>query len=393
MIQIPNYVKFILDILEKNGYEAYIVGGSVRDALRGHAPDDFDVTTNAEPETVQHLFDGVSKVLLTGLKHGTVTVLSDGKPVEVTTYRTDGDYKDNRHPENVTFVKNIDADLSRRDFTVNAMAYSPTRGLVDLYGGKADLKNHILRCVGNADMRFHEDALRILRALRFAAVLGFEIEQNTAEAIIENRALLLNVSAERIRTELFKLLCGKDAARILHNFSEVFFTIVPAWNTDAFTSQVQKLTSWPEDAAQRFGALLMPNASHFEQCKTAIDTLKTDSKTSSALEFSMVHANEVFSAGQAELQRALYRYGEAHLRFLLHLQQNADAIRTLDMIAENNLPYRISDLKIRGEDVAALGYTGKQIGEVLTALLMQVIDGKVENEKDSLLLKLKKGCV
>ncbi len=393
MIQIPNYVKFILDTITSNGYEAYIVGGSVRDALCGHTPDDFDVTTNAAPETLQRLFDGLCKMILTGLKHGTVTLMCEGNPVEVTTFRTDGDYKDNRHPENVTFVKNLDADLARRDFTINAMAFSPASGLVDLYGGKADLEQKILRCVGDADTRFHEDALRILRALRFAAVLGFDIEKNTAEAIIKNRKLLLNVSAERIRTELFKLLCGKDAVRILKIFADVFFTIVPAWNTKDFASQLLKLSALPKVAPLRFAALLLPNANHLDLCNAAIAALKTDKHTARVIEFSMRHAHVVFSADDAELQRALYRFGETHLRFLLCLQQNTDALYALDAIIANKRPYRISDLNICGDDVATLGYTGEQIGEVLTSLLMQVIDGKLENKKENLLASAKKGCV
>lgn len=393
MIQIPNYVKFILDTLEDNGYEAYVVGGSVRDALRGKTPDDFDITTNAAPEAVQHLFEGSCKVILTGLKHGTVTILSEGKPVEVTTYRTDGDYKDNRHPEMVTFVKNLDADLARRDFTVNAMAYSPIRGLVDLYKGKSDLEQKILRCVGNADTRFHEDALRILRVLRFAAILGFEIEQETATAAIQNCNLLLNVSAERIRTELFKLLCGKDAERILHDFADVFFTIIPAWNTPSYAAQIKKISALPEDPAIRFSMLLLPNAENQTLCDTAVAALKTDRETADNIRFAIRHADEVFSPAQADIQHALFLYGETHLQFILRLQQNTNAIQTMHEILKSGLPHRISDLDIRGEDIAAEGYTGKEIGNVLTNLLMQVIAGEIENKKSALAAKIKKGTV
>ena len=207
---LPSHVEYILATLEAAGYHAHIVGGSVRDLLLGKNPDDFDITTSALPEETKAVFSD-KRTVDTGIKHGTVSLILDGKPYEITTYRLDGEYKDSRHPEAVYFTKNIVEDLSRRDFTVNAMAYNPTTGLVDPFGGRDDLKLGIIRAVGDPYVRFNEDALRILRGIRFSSVLGFKIEDKTSKAIREKRQLLSKVSAERIYVELKKMLSGIDS--------------------------------------------------------------------------------------------------------------------------------------------------------------------------------------
>ncbi len=393
MIQIPEYVKFVINTLNTNGYAAYIVGGSVRDALRCGTPDDYDITTDAEPNEVCRVFDGVCKVILTGLQHGTVTVLSDGEPVEVTTFRTDGDYIDNRHPQSVTFVKSLEYDLARRDFTINAMAYAPHLGLVDLYGGKQDLENRILRCVGDADLRFHEDALRMLRALRFAAVLQFDIEEETARAIHENRALLKNVSAERIRTELFKLLVGADAEKILLAYGDVFFTVFAqlkaAYTPESYAAAVRSINTLESDAVLRFAALLLPAASKYaSECFSAADSLKTDKKSTDKLKFAVTHAHDTLPTDEIAVKHALNRYGEEHLVFWAKLKNAHETLACIESVLQSGDAYRISDLALGGDDVANAGYTGKQIGEVLNALLTLVIEGKVENEKEALLKEI-----
>ncbi len=395
MIKIPTYVQFVLDTLAASGFAAYIVGGSVRDALRQKTPDDFDVTTNAEPNEICAVFEGKCKVILTGIQHGTVTVLSEGKPIEVTTFRTDGNYADNRHPEKVTFVKSIDADLARRDFTVNAMAYTPNGGLVDLYGGTQDLQNRILRCVGNPDIRFHEDALRMLRALRFAAVLQFEIEAETAKAIHENRTLLNNVSAERIRTELFKLLTGADAEKILLAYRDVFFTLFPqladAYTHENYEDAVRNVSALEKDAVLRFAALLSPVAPLCPAaCFSVIDSLKTDKKSADALKFSIQHANDALPATSTETKHALNQHGAEHLTFWAKLKKDANALSAIETVLQSGEAYRISDLAVSGDDIAVLGYKGKQIGEVLNRLLTQVIEGKLANNKETLLNAIKK---
>jgi tRNA nucleotidyltransferase (CCA-adding enzyme) len=226
VINIPQQVNRAIDILEKNGHSAYVVGGAVRDAIMKKPAHDWDITTSALPEETMDAFEGF-RIIETGLKHGTVTVIVDGTDLEITTYRIEHGYSDNRHPDKVDFTDRVEDDLSRRDFTVNAIAYSPVRGFADPFGGRDDIEKNVIRCVGEADKRFGEDALRILRALRFSSVLGFEIDPDTAESIHRNYPLLKNISVERIFVEMSKLLCGKDAGRILREFEDVVFYILP----------------------------------------------------------------------------------------------------------------------------------------------------------------------
>ena len=217
---LPDNIIFVLSRLEEAGYEAYLVGGCVRDPLIGREVSDYDITTSALPSEVEKVFADL-RVIETGIKHGTVTVLSDEEPVEITTFRTDGDYLDSRHPESVTFTRKVEDDLSRRDFTVNSIAMDKDGKYVDPFGGREDIERRIIRCTGDPDKRFSEDALRIIRALRFSSVLGFEIEDETARSIHANRELLKKISVERVFIELKKLLCGKDVFRILIDYSDV----------------------------------------------------------------------------------------------------------------------------------------------------------------------------
>lgn len=210
-IKLPEQVKYIIDTLECAGYEAYAVGGCIRDSVLGRRPDDWDITTSAKPMEVKALFE---KTVDTGLKHGTVTVLLQHKGYEVTTYRIDGEYEDDRHPKSVEFTGDLEKDLERRDFTMNAMAYNDRQGMVDIFHGISDIEQKMIRCVGNASDRFEEDALRMMRAVRFSAQLGFEIEEDTKAAMLPRVDHLKNVSAERIRVELSKLLLGKDAGML-----------------------------------------------------------------------------------------------------------------------------------------------------------------------------------
>ena len=226
MLTIPAGADFILRRLMENGFDAYVVGGCVRDSLLGLFPHDWDICTSARPEQMQAVFADC-RVIETGLKHGTLTVLHDRIPYEVTTFRVDGGYTDHRHPDNVSFVSNVVDDLARRDFTVNAMAWNPQTGLVDAFHGQEDLRAGIIRAVGDPKTRFTEDALRILRALRFASVYGFRIDDATSQAAHDLRHTLTDVAAERIRVELAKLLCGQGAADILRAYPDVVFVLLP----------------------------------------------------------------------------------------------------------------------------------------------------------------------
>ena len=225
-LTLPKNVEFIINRLENAGFEAFCVGGAVRDSVMNITPGDWDITTSALPEETKAIF-GDFKTIDTGIKHGTITIIMDKKPYEVTTFRIDGEYNDNRHPENVLFTRNLKDDLSRRDFTINALAYNKKTGLADLFGGQADIYNSIIRTVGEPEKRFKEDGLRIMRALRFSAVLGFDIEENTKKAIHKNKDLLKNISAERLSAELIKLICGKNAFKILMEFPDVFSVFIP----------------------------------------------------------------------------------------------------------------------------------------------------------------------
>ena len=218
----------LINILSDNGCKAYAVGGCVRDYLLGKPEKDIDITTSAKPETVEEILKQNNiKVIETGLQHGTVTAVLNGENYEITTFRKDGEYKDNRRPESVSFVDDVKEDLSRRDFTINAMAYNHKEGIVDLFGGKKDIDNKVIRAVGNADLRFKEDALRIMRALRFSATLCFDIEESTKKAIFDNMYLLDNIAKERIFTELKKLLAGDNALQVLDAYKEVIGVVIP----------------------------------------------------------------------------------------------------------------------------------------------------------------------
>lgn len=227
---LPENISRALDMLESAGHEAWVVGGCVRDSLMGIIPHDYDITTSALPTETEQVFAGY-RLIETGLKHGTVTVLADGSPIEITTYRVDGEYRDSRRPERVTFTRNIRDDVSRRDFTMNGIAYNPKQGYFDEFGGAEDIKAGVIRCIGKPEKRFREDALRILRGLRFSASLGFEIEENTARAMHDTRELLNKISAERVFSELCGLLTGRNSHRnifrVLTEFRDIAAVIIP----------------------------------------------------------------------------------------------------------------------------------------------------------------------
>jgi len=225
-INISNEAEKVIDTLEANGYEAYVVGGCVRDSFMGKIPEDWDICTSALPEQTADCFPD-SHIIETGLKHGTITIITNHIPIEATTYRVDGDYSDNRRPDSVEFVRELKEDLSRRDFTINAMAYNHSRGLVDYFGGVSDIKGKTIRCVGDADKRFQEDSLRIMRALRFASALGFDIDEETSGAVFRNKELLGNIAVERISVELNKMLIGDSVKEILLSYTQIIKEIIP----------------------------------------------------------------------------------------------------------------------------------------------------------------------
>ena len=383
MLFLPSDTEYIFETLKKNGYEAYAVGGCVRDMLNGDTPHDFDITTSAEPEAVISLF---KKTVPTGIKHGTVTVIINGVPNEVTTYRTDGEYRDHRRPDSVIFVKSLREDLARRDFTVNAMAYNKRDGLKDFFGGKQDIQNRILRAVGEPERRFYEDALRILRLFRFSSVLGFNIEENTLKAALEYAPTLKSVSAERIYSELLKTLCGKNPA-----------ALKPL--TDISGLRFSGLTSDPDygilpllgSADTKLFAFLYSGGA---DVTAALDFLRVPNKTKKAARDMLTLLNMPFPKTKPEIKEMLYLTSpvsvENYFDYKAAYGENCENARNmLSEIIENAEPYKISDLKIRGEDLKKLGIRGRETGEMLEALRKYVIPDPTLNTKSRLLEEIK----
>lgn len=370
MFKIPENIDFVLKKLIENGHKAYIVGGCVRDFLLGKVPDDFDITTSATPQEVVALFD---KTIPTGLKHGTVTVMLNNTPIEVTTFRTENGYADNRRPDRVEFVTEVREDLSRRDFTVNAMAYNNHEGLIDLFGGKNDLNNKILRTVGNSETRFREDALRILRLFRFASTLGFEIEENTLVSAIDCAHLLQNVSRERIFTELKKAVLGD-------NFI-IFEQLILCGSLEFLN--INKLPNFEKIKKHKNNPLI---------CLY----LSLDSKSLEALKPSN-HEREFFLTFD-RLSKMPTPQTDADIKQMLNIAETETLKAyfeyrewdsyTIDKIIASGEPYKISHLKIDGKALIELGYKGEKIGEILEHLRHTVVKEPHKNHKDALIKEI-----
>jgi len=394
---IPAPVQFVLDRLELAGYHAYCVGGCVRDSIMGIEPKDYDVTTSAKPREMQVVFSDC-RVVETGLKHGTLTVVLEGMNIEVTTYRIDGTYDDGRHPDSVTFTDKLSDDLCRRDFTINAMAYSPERGLVDLYGGCLDIENRIIRCVGTATERFSEDGLRILRALRFASVLDFDLDEECSDAVGSMKHLLDKISRERIYVELTKLICGRGAARIMGGYPDVISyplsiaeecvkrgaEIIRADKENgnrlkASARYAAFFESLTEDEGNRVFASLNPSR---EEARAVGRFLKYRG----AEEFDEYSILKLMGKTVDSFPEELIDYELACGRMTCdEARKNRDLCRRL--ILENR-PRRVADLAINGGDLMKLGLSGRAIGETLDRLLDEVIRGDVENEKEKLIKRV-----
>ena len=435
-ITLPQEVKLIISVLEGAGYEAYCVGGAVRDSIMGAAPGDWDITTSALPQQTKELFKDY-KTIDTGLKHGTLTVLINHMPFEVTTYRIDGEYGDNRHPKSVEFTKSLENDLARRDFTINALAYNPSAGLVDLYDGQAHIYNSIIKTVGNPDQRFNEDGLRIMRALRFSAVLGFQIEKETAEAIHRNKELLKNISAERLAVELTKLVCGKNAFNVLMEYADVLSVFIPEIAPaigfrqygkkhayDVWEHICHTVDTIPDDRILRLTMLLhdlgkIPThqlnengdstfKNHAmiggEMARKILTQLKFDKKTINRVSFLVSYHDFEPVKTKQELKKHLKTKTPDDIRTLLIIKKSdrgalsesyrdisaptAQNLLWLQEIEENNECCNIAQLAITGKDLLEEGLQGEAIGEALEKALDAVIDEKVTNNKRDLLTYL-----
>lgn len=370
MFKIPQKAQAIIDRLTENGFKAYIVGGCVRDILLNKAPHDFDITTSAKPSDIISLFE---KCVPTGIKHGTVTVLIENEPVEVTTFRTEGSYTDNRRPDSVEFVNDLREDLARRDFTVNAIAYNCKEGIVDHFGGKEDLENKVLRAVGNPEKRFMEDALRILRLYRFASTLNFVIEKETARDSIKCSHLLQNVSRERIFEELKKAVIGdnfKAFTPLLECGALEFLNIPKAPDFE----KIKSLRDYPLLCLYLFLGSdglkeLKPSNKEKEYFKT-LDSLalmpvpKTDADI-----------KEMLNKAETEILKDFF------------ILKNLDTAH-LERVVASGEPYSVKHLKIDGNELKNMGYKGEKIGEILEALRKAVINNPQKNNKQDLLKEI-----
>ncbi|MCR5590907.1 MAG: HD domain-containing protein [Lachnospiraceae bacterium] len=445
-IEVPPKVATIINKLQDNGYEAYAVGGCVRDSYLGITPNDWDITTNALPAQVKALFRRTVDI---GIEHGTVKVMMGDDGFEITTYRIDGEYEDRRHPKNVTFTADLAEDLKRRDFTINAMAYSEKTGLVDLFGGTEDLKAGLIRAVGDPEERFSEDALRILRALRFSARFGYDIEEKTKAAIIRMAPNLSEISAERIRDELEKLICSDNPDRLRWAYIfKVTSVIFPEWDVmmecmqttpHHFTNVgdhtilvleyiVKNYAGLPakDDRQLRLAALLHDiakpdkkitgddNINHFtghpemseEMSENVLRRLKYDNDTINAVKHLVRYHDDTPRLTYPAVRRFMIKAGVPNMENLIRLkyadlyahtgyklEEKLDKIRKLEemyrKIIEDGDCLSVKDLAVNGHDLMDMGIpNGPAIGEALAKLLDKVLDNPSMNEKDRLLQSL-----
>ena len=381
MLFIPPEIQFIIDTLNKNGFEAYLVGGCVRDMLMDIPPHDYDITTSAPPEAILTLFE---KTVPTGIKHGTVTVINGGIAAEVTTYRADGDYTDHRRPKSVTFVKSLKEDLARRDFTVNAIAYNKTKGVKDFFGGIKDINNKILRAVGEPKKRFREDALRILRLFRFASVLEFTREKETLNAALKCAPLLESISAERISSELRKAINGKKPAALkpLTDIRGLEFIGIKA-------PDYSKIIPLQGVGLALFGILY----SSTDNLISALEFLKPSNKEKKLYQNILTLLSLPLPQSKEEIKEMLFKTDPCSVEKYLYFKNSyfgtdtQNAFNMLSEITENGEPYRISDLKIGGKNLINMGVSGEKIGETLEYLRGLVVINPEQNRKSILLQK------
>lgn len=432
--RIPVHVMECMVALKTAGFEAYLVGGAIRDFFTDGKPLDFDLATDATPDDILSVFSG-RKTVTAGMKHGTITVIVSRKAVEITTYRVEGKYTDNRRPDDVTFSRSLEKDVERRDFTINSLAMDSAGRVLDFTGGIDDIHNGVIRAVGDPDLRFGEDALRIMRALRFASVLGFSIEEKTGKSLRSCRDLLCNIAMERIWHELSGIVCGKDVRRVMDDYFDVFAVIIPEivpmryfdqhnpyHQYDVWEHTLRVMEAIPPIAKFRFAALFhdigKPSTftrgpdgiGHFYGHEAAgrkiaeevLIRLKCDSKTREAvLNLVSLHCVPI-DPDEKMIKRRLNQHGKELIGDLLELKladvsaqaetlaYRKDVVRhTMNLTAEiigKGECFSLTDLAVNGEDLIGLGMKpGKEIGELLSFLLEKVIQKEIANEKNALI--------
>lgn len=399
-MRIPDGAKEITGALRAAGHEVYFVGGCVRDALLSRPVNDFDMTTDATPEEMHEIFRSF-RTFDTGIKHGTLTVLSGGSPYEITTYRVDGTYSDNRHPDGVSFTRSLREDLARRDFTVNAMALSPEGEIVDPFGGREDLSRGIIRAVGDPRRRFSEDALRILRAVRFSSKLGFTVEEETRRALYELRGNLSGISPERVFSEWTKITEGDGRVFAVRDFLPVIQVFLP--ELSALDPAALGCDGAAEATAPRalpFAAALFFMAGQGGVAfSSAYSRLRSDTATRLRGAALVDNASRPFSDIPAAL-RILADVGEESAHVLVALRSylasrgfvtlSCDEKSVLSAALASARPYRIADLAVGGREAVAAGLRGERIGEALRVILLRVMNGELTNTRSELVKFLHK---
>ena len=404
-INLPDDVRRIIKTIEDNGYEAYAVGGCVRDSILGRNPDDWDITTSARPEQIKSFF---KKTIDTGIKHGTVTVMMNHTGYEVTTYRIDGEYKDGRHPESVEFSAKLVDDLKRRDFTINAMAYNESNGFVDEFNGIEDLNNHVIRCVGNPIERFSEDALRMMRAIRFSAQLGFDIDSKTYAAIVELAPAIRQVSMERVQVELAKTIMSDNPFYVKQYEQTGLLRENLSYMDEILSGKLVKnamamLKYAPKSTVLRYAAIF--NMGEPDRVKAELKALKLDNYTVDTVTKLVAYSKDTIEENEPAVREAVHKYGKELLALMfeneearintkeeivgislnsqrLHLNRIKKMYK--DIISRGDC-ISVKDLDITGNDLMEYGLSGVQIGKTLNELLHIVIENPKLNEKSTLL--------
>ncbi len=392
-IELPSSVKTIINVLEDAGYEAYAVGGCVRDSVLMKSPEDWDITTSAKPEQVKALFH---KTIDTGIQHGTVTVMIKHVGYEVTTYRVDGEYEDGRHPKEVVFTSNLIEDLKRRDFTINAMAYNDRTGLIDCFGGIDDINNKIINCVGNPNERFSEDALRILRAIRFAAVLDFEIEENTKNAVEELAATLRKISRERIQAELKKLIMSDSVDRIRDLYQMgiirwIFEDEDKDYLTDDYETMIKALKASPKDHYIRWALFIT-----YTTAMAPLKSLKFDNKTVKICSVLKEYKDFKLESDESSVRKAAFNIGveifeDYYITYRMLIGDMSNSVLDEIMYVYSVVKNRgdcmsMQELAVDGNDLKEREIAfGKELGEILRTLLNEVLENPKLNTKETLL--------
>ena len=382
-IPLPDYVYEIMQLLIKNNYECYLVGGAIRNYLLNYKIKDYDLTTNATPQEMIKVFHDYPKIP-TGIKHGTLTILSHLQPIEITTYRIDGEYNDHRHPKQVQFSSSLKEDCARRDFSINALCYHPDQGIIDFFHGRDDLNKHLIRCIGNAEERFDEDALRILRALRFAARLNFKIEAKTTEAMFKKRNLLSYISKERIHAELIQFFSYENSASFLELYFEIFISAIPALSTINQHFVFHNMKKKPLSTISRLAILFSTLPNYHYVLKEMTFSNEEIKRIENIIQYQTLSLNSSYDAYHL---LSIFKEFKDYIQYRVAIDPSLDyahLMSWLHKLKNDAIPTSLSELKFNGYDAQKVGYKGIAIKNILNELLELCMKEKLSNEYSDL---------